>query len=130
MKLLIEDKRTYIPYFNGNRNLPEEDQVVVTYRVPDITLKRRLKPGPKFKFNYDQQGNTQGGEVEISTDTMSVVSGMLISIKHLSYEDSKGEHQITNAKELYAGPLEYEPLVDELYKEFSKELDRVVDEKN
>jgi hypothetical protein len=130
MNLIIEDKRTFIPFFNGNRDLPELEQIVVLYRVPDLMMKRRLKPSPKLTFTYDKDGLVSGGETEISSDQAAVVSGMLISVKHLSYEDSKGAHQIQNAKELLAGPLEYEPLVDELYKEFSKELDRVVDEKN
>ena len=68
MNQLIEDKRTYIPYFNGNRDLPEDEQIVVTYRVPDISLRRKLKPGRPMKFNYDPEGRVTGGEVEVSID--------------------------------------------------------------
>jgi len=130
MNQLIEDKRTYIPYFNGNRDLPEDEHIVVAYRVPDISLRRKLKPRRPMKFNYDTDGRVTGGEVEVSVDDSLVVQGMLISIKHLSFENSKGVHQITNAKELYLGPAEYEGLIAELYDVFSKELEKVVDEKN
>lgn len=53
MKQSFSTTRTYIPYFNGNRDLPEDEQVVVTYKIPDLELKNRLKPKPKLKFNYD-----------------------------------------------------------------------------
>jgi hypothetical protein len=130
MKILVESKRTFIPFFNGNRDLPEGEQIVVTYKVPDLALKSRLKPKPKMKFNFANDGRTTGGETEVSIDQMAVVAGMLISIKGAFYENDKGEQKITNATELRACPLEYEPLVEELYNEFTKELDRVVDEKN
>jgi len=130
MHAFIEDTKTYIPYFNGNRELPEDEQVVVTFKVPDIQLKRRLKPRPKLKFNYDTEGNTTGGETEVTSDRTAVVSGMLVSIRNLSYENKRGIHRIQKAIELFTGPTQYEPLVDELYEEFSKELDRAVDEKN
>ena len=130
MNMLITDKKSFVPNFNGNRDLPDAEQVVVTYRIPDIALKNRLKPRPKFKFMYDKDGNTSGGETEVSTDKMTVVVGMLISIKNLSYENSKGVHKITNATELAQAPLEYEPLINEMSEEFSKELDRTIDEKN
>ncbi|HOX30917.1 MAG TPA: hypothetical protein PLB91_01230 [Spirochaetales bacterium] len=130
MNQLIEDKRTYVPFFNGNRDLPEGEQVVVTYRVPDIALRRKLKPRPSLKFSYDAEGRVTGGETEVSNDDQLMIAGMLLSIKHLSYENSKGVHQITNSKELYQGPLEYEGLITELAEVFSKELEKVADEKN
>lgn len=130
MKQSFSTTRTYIPYFNGNRDLPEDEQVVVTYKIPDLELKNRLKPKPKLKFNYDSEGRTTGGETEVSMDRFSVVSGMLVSIRKLEYEDEKGEHKITKWSELLHGPLEYEALINELYDEFLKELDRTVDEKN
>jgi len=130
MNILVETKRTVIPFFHENRDLPEEEQMVATYRIPDLTLKRRLKPPPKLDFDYDENGKVTGGHTQVSTDPAAVVAGMLINITHLSYENDKGVHQVTNAKELLAGPPDFEPLIDELYKEFSKELDRVVDEKN
>jgi len=130
MNLLLETTRTFVPFFRGNRELPEIDQVVVEYKVPDSTLKRRLKPKPTLKFNYDAQGNVMGGQTEVSSDPFSIVQGMLVKITHLSFEDKKGEHGITNAAELLRAPLQFEPLIEELAEEFSKELDRVVDEKN
>jgi hypothetical protein len=130
MKEFISSVKTCIPSFNGNRELPEAEQVVVTYKIPDLELKGRLKPPSKLKFNFDPDGRASGGETEVSVNKFGVVSGMLLSIKHLSYEDEKGEHSITKWNELLHGPLQYEPLIGELYDEFSKELDKVVDEKN
>jgi hypothetical protein len=130
MRTLSAISKTYIPRFNGNQELPEEEQFVVTYRVPDLQLKSRLKPKPKLKFNYDAAGNTTGGETELSTDRMTVVSGMLISIRNLSWADGKTVHEVAKASDLLKAPVEYEALIDELHEEFSKELDRTVDEKN
>lgn len=130
MKMTIANTKTFIPFFNHNQELPEDEQIVVTYKVPDIKLKNTLKPRPKLKFNYDSDGRTTGGETEVSTNKLAVVSGMLVSIKHFGYEDERGEHKISKWDELVQGPVEYEPLVDELYDEFMKELDRGIDEKN
>jgi hypothetical protein len=130
MRTLAADTKTYIPFFNGNRDLPEHEQFDVTYRVPDLQLCLILKPKPKIKFNYDRDGNTIGGETEISIDKMGVIRGLLVSIRNLSWENSKGVHEVTKAPDILTGPVGYEALIDELHDEFSKELDRKIDEKN
>lgn len=130
MLTLSSTTKTYVPRWNGNRELPESEQVTVTYRVPDLQLKNRLKPKPKLRFQYDPAGNTTGGETELSTDHWLVVNGLLVSIGNLAYKTEKGETEVKNSTDLTKAPVEYEGLVDELYEIFSKELDRTVDEKN
>lgn len=130
MKLMVSTKKTFVPFFNGNRELPEEEQIVVTYKVPDVELRNRLKPRPKFKYSFDPEGRTTGGEAEVALDKENVVSSMLVALTHAEYEDEKGEHKITKWSELIHAPKDFQGLIDELYEEFRKELDTGVDEKN
>jgi predicted DNA-binding antitoxin AbrB/MazE fold protein len=130
MLISITKEKTFTPDFNGNLDLPEGERIIVKYRVPNIATKNRISPRPVLKFNYDTDGRLEGGETEVSSDAKTIISEMLVLIRNCEYEDEKGKHIVTSAKDLFEAPVEFEPLVKEIEKKFRNELEQRLDEKN
>ncbi len=132
MLLTISKERTFIPEFNGNRNLPASDQIVVKYRAPTIETKSRCRSRPEVESHADRDGKITGMHIRIDRNDKATVSELLLSISGAAYVDGKGNTvQVVNAHDLFAAPIEFEPLMNEIVKKFDEELDRSeIDEKN
>lgn len=119
---------TFVPEFNGNKDLPESEQIHIHYRKPTLELKRRLL---KYDMKYinDENGKMRVEAVSLP-DRDALLNGMVMSIENCGYLDGDRERSIVNAKELCSGPVEFEPLVTEVYNYFVKILSAKVDEKN
>jgi hypothetical protein len=128
MIVTVSREKTYIPQWNGNRDLPPGEQVVAHYKAGSFDLRSRLLPDPQVKFSYDKDGNPTGGSGEVSLDKKGIVRGMLIRIDNLSVE-VKGEiEKVISANDLFSGP--FEELIDELADVFRKELKKEISAKN
>jgi hypothetical protein len=131
MVLTVAKTKSFYPTFNNNLDLPEDERVKITYKMPTLQLKNQLKPRSPMRFDIDPaSGRTERGVVEINVNKEEVVKALLVRIDNFACSDEKGEHKVTNWAELLQGPRECSELVDEMYTEFKKELDYEIDEKN
>ena len=132
MVLIISKERTFIPEFNGNKNLPTCDQIVVKYKAPTITIKSRCRSKPQSKAIADANGKIRNMEISVDRDEQQTLVELLNSIHGASYQDDKGNIvNITSARDLINAPIEFEPLMREIVEHFDSELDKAeIDEKN
>jgi len=126
----IQTRRTFIPKWNGNKNLPTAEQIVAHYKVLPMKEKGRVLPKPTVNFEYDAKGNVKGGKTEVGFDRKPLIDTMLIRLDNAIWMDEDGKHDIVNAKDLEAAPTEYEGLAEELGDFFREELEKKIDEKN
>lgn len=116
-------KKEYIPEWNGNREA--EDKIVVSHLSPTMALYEELIPKPKIKMRVGPEG-AQGGETELTVDTVSIVKRMVTGIKNLVLEVNDGKERIviSTANELFGAdaPAMLAGLTDELGRYFQELL--------
>ena len=131
MRLEIDKEGVFIPSFNGNRDLPPTDQIAVRYKTPTVVIKNRCRKKPETKGVSDAQGNLKHMETVIERDSLTALREMLVSVSNCSYGMDGKENNIVNAGDLINAPLEFEPLLNEIIKEFDRLLDKAdIQEKN
>ena len=132
MTIDIVKTKTYIPDFNGNKELTEPDQVVVTYRAATIEIKERLKGTVKNVGRYDEAGNYKGMETTlVNTTDEQLMSELLVGIKGAAYKDGDKVIEVKDVKSLLSAPIEFDALKTEIVSVFRKEVYREkVNEKN
>ena len=132
MKLSISKEGTFVPSFNGNKELPATDQITVRYRTPTLAIKNRCRKKPQAKGIASANGSIDRMEIIIEKDEITTLNEMLISISNCSYGGSDGkELVITNAQELINAPIDFESLLKEIVEEFDRLLDHSgINEKN
>lgn len=131
MKLLISNEGVFTPNFNRNKELPVTDQITVRYRQPTVAIKNRCRNKPQMKGISRADGSIEKMEIVIEKDELATLKEMLIAISGCSYEDDGKEMKIISAQHLINAPLDFEPLLKEIVKEFDRILDESsIDEKN
>lgn len=132
MILEITKEKTYIPDFNGNKNLPAGEQIRVTYKAATIDTKERLTALFDKRSKYDKDGKFVGVEIMEKDITPSVFKELLTGIENCIYKDtaSGNETVIRTADDLLTAPVEFDALKKEISDVLQKEVYRKVDEKN
>ncbi|MCL2762231.1 MAG: hypothetical protein FWD36_03360 [Treponema sp.] len=131
MKLHISKEGVFIPSFNKNRELPATDQITVRYRYPTLAIKNRCRSKPQAKGISGADGRIEKMEITIDKDELATLKEMLISISNCAYCEGDAEHKIISAQHLIDAPINFEPLLKEIVKEFDRILDEPsIDEKN
>jgi len=129
----ISKEKTYIPKFDGNRDLPSNEQIAVTYKAPTIELKNKIVSRPTAVGEFDDEGRSRGMKIEFKVDDEAYLRNMIISISGAHYRE-EGDDEVKNirsAADLLKAPICFEPLITELVEHLRKELTaKAVDEKN
>ena len=123
MKYVLDKEGTFIPSFNGNKKLSEDDQIAVTYRYPTMATLRRCRKKPQAKGIANANGGIDHLEIILEKDEDAVIRELLVSIKNCSCVCEGKESPIVTAGDLINAPVQLAPL----YKEIAAELDRVLD---
>jgi len=128
----ISKEKTYIPKFGGNRDLPSNEQISVTYKAATIELKNKIVSRPTAVGDFDETGKSRGMKIEFKVDDEAYLRNMIVSISGAGYKEGEGEvKHIRSAADLLKAPICFEPLVTELVELFREELTvTAVDEKN
>lgn len=131
MVIQVSKTKTYIPEFNGNQDLAQTDQISVVIKNPSVAMREKLIPRPQTKGHASTSGQTDGVEIILlQPDKKRILQEMVQSIQNCAYEENGVEKAINNAIELLNAPAEFNGLVDELFEECQKELQKTVPEKN
>lgn len=124
MILSISVKREFIPEFNNNKKLPVADQIKIEHKAATATIKESLFPR---RFQLDKDG---GVTSEFEIDRKKIIQAFVTGIKNLGYEVEGEEKNITTVEQLFKAPIEFDPLIEELYSYFNEMLNARANEKN
>lgn len=124
MILSISVKREFIPEFNNNKKLPAADQIKIEHKAATATIKESLFPR---RFQLDKDG---GVTSEFEIDRKKIIQAFVTGIKNLGYEVDGEEKNITTVEQLFKAPIEFDPLIEELYGYFNETLNARANEKN
>ncbi len=131
MRLEIKDNETFIPEWNGNKNLPADEQIVVTYKTPTLPVRKKITQKASVKFTYDKDGNPTGGTGEIDIDNEAPIRAVRnLSISNLEYEQNGKTMTIRSSEDLLSAPAAFHGLVDELAEHLREKAKEDVPEKN
>lgn len=131
MVIQVSKIKTYIPEFNGNNELPQNEQIVVTFKNPSVQMRERLIPRPQSKGQASVEGSLDTLEIVlVDPNKTQILKEMIQSISNCAYEEDGHQKTINNAVELLNSPAEFNGLVDELFKKCQAELLKTVPEKN
>lgn len=126
-------KKTYVPECYGNKDLPLDEQITVTYPAISRTTRMTIMPRMKYTAKSDPDGNPIGFEGEINLSEKTLLSGVKLTINNFSSR-AKGTNEIIpirTAEDIFEAPDEVvRDLIDELVKHFRGELKTVPEEKN
>jgi len=129
----ISKEKTYIPKFDGNRDLPSNDQIAVTYKAATIELKNKIVSRPVAVGDFDETGKSRGMKIEFKVDDEAYLRNMIVGISGAGYREGEDgeEKRIRSAADLLKAPICFEPLITELVELFREELTvTAADEKN
>jgi hypothetical protein len=124
MILSISVKREFVPEFNNNKKLPAADQIKIEHKAATATIKESLFPR---RFQLDKDG---GVTSEFEIDRKKIIQAFVTGIKNLGYEVEGEEKNITTVEQLFKAPIEFDPLIEELYTYFNEMLNARANEKN
>lgn len=131
MVITVSKTKNFIPEFNGNKELPTNEQIVVVLKNPSVAMREKLIPPPQMVGKTGTNGNTESMEYKLFTpDKKRILVEMVSQVLNCAYEENGTERTINNAMELLNAPSEFNGLVDELYQKCSEELQKSVPEKN
>jgi len=139
MVLTVSNQREFIPEFNGNKELSVSDQIRVLHDAPTMSIKEKIMPRA-FDFDKDGQVSTH---VEI--DRKKTLKAFNIKLQNAAYEkpvsadikasvkvisDDRAIIKVQTAEDLFYAPVEFDPLIDEIYQYLQNLLNGNVNEKN
>lgn len=139
MVLTVSDKREFVPEFNGNKELPDAEQIKVIHDAPTMAIKERVMPRA---FDLDKDGQVS---THVEIDRKKIFKAFNIKIINAAYEkpvtaDIKGGARVTGdgkalikvqtAEDLFNAPVEFDGLIDEVYQYLQNLLNAKADEKN
>lgn len=131
MKISISKTKTFIPDFNGNKELSATEQIVVTLKNPTIAIKDKVASRPETVARADANGRVEGIDISLKTDDVAVLKSMVERISNCSYEEDDKEICINNVQDLLAAPIQFGPLMQEILSECNKLLNASeINEKN
>lgn len=108
MKIVLEPRRTYVPRLNGNRQLPETEQLKVHYRQPNAIERRQYRIE-----KYDQVN----GLLVVELDAEKILSRQDVTIENLQIElvesDKPLVKEISTGTELIRVPAKFTSMLTE-----------------
>jgi hypothetical protein len=132
MNFSADLKKTYIPKFNGNRDLDISEQVVEEHDALSAVSLRTVKPKRDVSYKYSEGGQYTGMEMKLISDDFALIAAFAPRIKNFTYTDREGKtRKITNAQTLFEAPAPVSgKLIKELAEEYRSECREVEDTDN
>ena len=131
MVINVSKEFIFIPEFNGNKDEPAATQVRVRIRNPTVATKARIGSRPETVARADAKGAVDSIEIRMHENDDAAIREMLVAIEGLEYEQDGARTAVRTAQQLFAAPVEFEPLRREIAAECGRILaGSEVDEKN
>ena len=81
MVIQVSKTKSYIPTFNGNKDISPEEQIVVTYKNPTVQMRERLIPRPQSKGKASTTGAVETFEIVLSEpNKQQILKEMMVNL--------------------------------------------------
>ena len=129
-KISTSVNNTFIPEWDGNRDLPSGDQIRVRHKSPTVSIKERLYPR-EFSVEQKEVGSKDMlTHMSIVVDRKKVIAEMTDGIDNCDYDEDGVVKHIKTAEQLFNSPMDFDPLIEEIYNYYQSLLVQKVSEKN
>ncbi len=131
MRLEIKTHETFIPEWNGNKQLAPEEQVVFTYKTPTMQIRKKIVAKTIMEFKYDRDGVVNGGVGKIDMDEEAPIRSVQnLVIQNLEYTLDGQTKYIRSGSDLLSAPAVYHGLIVEFAEHLREKASEEVPEKN
>ena len=139
MVLTVSNQREFIPEFNGNKELGGSDQIKILHDAPTMAIKEKVMPRA---FDLDKDGQVS---THVEIDRKKIFKAFNVKVVNAAYEkpvaadikadvrvvsDGKALVKVQTPEDLFNAPVEFDPLIDEVYQYLQELLNKKADEKN
>ena len=140
MVLSISTVREFIPEFNGNKELSSSEQIRITHNAPTMAIKEKVMPRA---FDFDKDGRVS---THVEIDRKKIFKAFDVKLINAGYEkpvnadvksgsvkvvgDDRVIIKVQTPEDLFNAPVEFDPLIDEIYNYLQELLQTKVNEKN
>lgn len=114
----------FTPMFDGNTDLAPVDQIRIKYKRPTIAMKERLFPR---QFDFDQTGQAT---MSVTVDRKKLIKELTVDIENCGYVADGVEKKLVTVDQLFEAPIDFDPLIEELYTFYNDVINTKVNEKN
>jgi hypothetical protein len=121
MKLTFKEINVYIPSWNGNKKLPETEQIKISWRYPSAEEVKEIRK-PSDPKTVVRKGKIVADEMEMSVklDDLFAIRTLITKIENLNVLNK----DVTDGAELLKTPG-LNGLVQEISTEIMAEMDKV-----
>jgi len=121
--------RVFVPEWRDNNKQDDGDQIKIHYRAVTVTIKEKILPR---EFSYEKGSDGEMAPVmNIRIDRKKYLDELVTKIENLGYINEDGvEVKVSTVAQLFAGPIEFDGLIDEIYAFFNEIVTSRINEKN
>ena len=125
----VATSRVFVPKWRENDKLESADQIKIHYKPVTVAIKEKIIPR-EFSFEKDANGD-MSPSMSIRIDRKRYLDELVTKIEHLGYMSEDGvEVTVSTVAQLFAGPVEFDGLIDEIYAFFNELVTSRINEKN
>ena len=120
MQITIAKELPFVPTWNGNKNLPKDEQIEVIYRDLSV-VERNAIVGYKERDGQEEIPYTKRKfDADIDFDTLLLKS--VLELKRCSWKKGNEVHEIKTGKDLCDAPGQFGDLFSEITGMLTKRL--------
>lgn len=121
--------RVFIPEWRENKSLDSGDQIKFHYKTITVAIKEKIIPR-EFSWEKDDKGE-MSPVMNFRIDRKKYLDELVTKIEGLGYINEDGvEIKVSTVNQLFAGPVEFDSLIDEVYAFFNELVTQRINEKN
>ena len=91
MRILVNKELVYVPEWNGNRNLPKEEQGIIYYRYMTGPEREKIYD---VDIEFDSEG-TPKGNYKVKIDRSKIIKTCIIRTEKMIIDDNGKEKAVT-----------------------------------
>ena len=121
--------RVFSPLWRENDKADDGEQIKIHYKAVTVAIKEKILPR---QFSYEKDDNGEMAPVmNFKIDRKKYLDELVTKIDNLGYINEDGvEVKVATVNQLFAGPVEFDGLIDEIYAFFNELVTTRINEKN
>lgn len=121
--------RVFVPKWRENDKADDGEQIKIHYKAVTVAIKEKILPR---QFSYEKDDNGEMAPVmNFKIDRKKYLDELVTKIDNLGYINEDGvEVKVATVNQLFAGPVEFDGLIDEIYAFFNELVTSRINEKN
>jgi len=121
--------RVFVPKWRDNDKADDGEQIKIHYKAVTVAIKEKILPR-EFSYEKDASGD-MSPVMNFRIDRKKYLDELVTKIENLGYISEDGvEIKVATVNQLFAGPVEFDGLIDEIYAFFNELVTSRINEKN